>query len=203
MNTKLIEKCLKSNIQKTLKEKGYLYFTKGNYNLNIIGVRSTQGKKVTNKFDDAIIIDYNLDGKYYRYVFPITTDPGLYYMKHPINNKGCGILVPNQYKSTYALDLHRGKYLALCQRLKPVEVYRDNNKDDVYDLYPEQIDKGMFGVNIHKSIENATSVDKYSAACQVFSRSSDFSKFIDICKKAKAIWGNSFTYTLIEEKDLL
>ena len=48
------------------------------------------------------------------------------------------------------MDLHRGKYLALCQR-KPVSVYRDNDKDKRYDLKDKTIDTGLFGINIHKS----------------------------------------------------
>ena len=30
----------------------------------------------------------------------------------------------------------------------------------------------------------------------------DFKEFMDICEKSSLIWGNSFTYTLLESKDL-
>lgn len=203
MNNNLFNKCLTYDLEKLFKKKGYLFFTKGNYNLNIIGVRSNQGRKVTNKFDDVLIVDYNTPTGHRRDIYSITTDPGLYYMKNPINKIGTGILVPNQYKSTYALDYHNGKYLALCQRLKPVEVYRDNNKDDVYDLYPEKIERGMFGVNIHKSGTDSTQIDKWSAACQVFANEKYFNEFIATCKKARDTYGNSFTYTLITEEDMI
>lgn len=203
MNTKLFDRCLRYDFETLLKNKKYDFYTKGKYNLNIIGIRSNQGNKVTNKFDDIIIIDYSNDRGYHRDIYSITTDPGLHYMKNPINKTGTGILVPNQYKSTYTLDYHQGKYLALCQRLKPVEVYRDNNKDDKFDLYPEKTEKGMFGVNIHHAGDNSTSIDKWSAACQVFARKADFNEFINTCKKSKELWGNSFTYTLILEEDMI
>ena len=88
----------------------------------------------------------------------------------------------------------------------PVKVYRDNNKDGDYDLIEENIDEGIFGINIHKAgsrVEGSTQIDKWSAGCQVFSKESDFNEFMDICRKASGIWGNSFTYTLIESKDIV
>ena len=87
----------------------------------------------------------------------------------------------------------------------PVKVYRDNNKDGDYDLIEENIDEGIFGINIHKAgsrVEGSTQIDKWSGGCQVFSKESDFNEFMDICRKASGIWGNSFTYTLIESKDI-
>ena len=45
-------------------------------------------------------------------------------------------------------------------------------------------------------------IDKWSAGCQVFSKESDFNEFMDVCRKASDVWGNSFTYTLIESKDI-
>ena len=40
-------------LEATLKKLGYKFFTEGDYNLNIIGIRnSATGAKVTNAFDD-------------------------------------------------------------------------------------------------------------------------------------------------------
>ena len=33
--------------------------------------------------------------------------------------------------------------------------------------------------------------------------SDDFDDFMEICRKAREIWGNSFTYTLLESKDIV
>ena len=59
----------------------------------------------------------------------------------------------------------------------------------------------MYGINIHKSGQDSTWVENWSAGCQVFKRVKDFDAFMKICKKAKTIHGNKFTYTLLESKD--
>jgi len=124
-------------------------------------------------------------------------------MKHPMNSNGTAILVPGQYRSSHKIRLHRGKYEALGQK-KPVKVYRDGNKDDVYDADEDTITEGLYGINIHRSNPYTESyyVDKWSAGCQVFKKVDDFDDFMEICHKARDIWGNSFTYTLIESKDI-
>ncbi len=200
----LYTKCYTYDFEKLFKEKGYAYFTKGAYNLNIIGVRANT-LNITNKFDDLLVIIYNTpSGKVSRQIYNITTEPGYYYMrKNMLNPKGTAILVPGQYRGCWQIGLHNGKYKALCQK-KPVTVYRDGNKDDRYDLKPETIDKGIFGINIHRAGERfvAQTIDKYSAGCQVFNSPQQFNAFMNYCEKQRTLYGNSFTYTLIKETDL-
>ena len=62
---------------------------------------------------------------------------------------GVARLVPGQYRKTYAVSIHAGKYEAVCQRLGNVTVWRDKNRDLVYDEVVK--DTGMFGINIHRS----------------------------------------------------
>lgn len=204
MKTKTHIKCKSFDFEKLFKKKGYAYFTKGNYNLNIIGVRSNQNNKVTNKYDDCLVVIYNTELGWKRQIYTITTDPGKSIMKAPSNTKGTAILAPGQYRGAYKIDKHHGKYDALCQRNKPVKVYRDNNKDDVYDYIPENTETGMFGINIHRSNEfwTRSTVDGYSAGCQVFNDPKEFISFMSLVKKSAAIYGNCFTYTLITEKDI-
>lgn len=203
MKAGLQTKYSKYNFEKLFKEKGYTWFTKGNYNLNIIGIRSNQNNNITNKYDDLLIVDYNTGNGHKRVFFPITTEPGSHYMNHPCHKDGAAILVPGQYRNTWAIGLHKNKYKALCQ-IKPVKVYRDNNRNNVYDLAPSSIETGMFGINIHRSNEYAISknVNKYSAGCQVFSNPSDFNSFMRICEQQRKLYGNSFTYTLLDENEL-
>ena len=103
------------------------------------------------------------------------------------------------------MRLHAGKYLALGQQ-KPVKVYRDNNRDSKYDLFEERVEEGIFGINIHRATGRAggksTRVDKWSAGCQVIADNDDWHEFLDVCQTAREIWGNSFTYTLLESKDI-
>jgi hypothetical protein len=95
--------------------------------------------------------------------------------------------------------------MALGQQ-KPVKVYRDNNLDNKYDLNENSLEEGIFGINIHRATGRtggtSTRVDKWSAGCQVIANNNDWHEFLDICQTAREIWGNSFTYTLIESKDI-
>ena len=56
MKTSLFEKAITYNFEKLFKDKGYIWFDKGNYNLNIIGIRSNNNNIVTNKYDDIIFL---------------------------------------------------------------------------------------------------------------------------------------------------
>ena len=204
MNSQLYAKCKICNFKKLLYNKNYAYFDKGYYNLNIIGVRANTGNKVTNLYDDCLVVIYNTQVGWKRHIYNITTDPGRSSIKAPSNSKGTAILVPGQYRGAYKIDKHRGKYDALCQRNKSVKVYRDNNKDNVYDFKPSSIDTGIFGINIHRSNEHWTrsTVDGYSAGCQVFNSPKEFNAFMTIVKKSAKLFGNCFTYTLITEQDI-
>tara|TARA_Y100001973_G_C5177810_1_gene323099 strand:+ start:536 stop:1003 length:468 start_codon:yes stop_codon:yes gene_type:complete len=137
--------------------------------------------------------------------YPVTTDPGKYWLKNPLNPKGTAILCPGQYRSTWQLGKHQGKYKSLVQR-KPVKVYRDNNKNEIidYNNISTSIDEGYFGINIHRSnpYDQSYIINKWSAGCQVFKKIEDYNKFIKLCEDSAEIYGNSFTYTLIDEKDL-
>ena len=200
-------KFTREQIEEALKCNGYKYFTsdKG-YDVNIVGIRNsdTHGE-VTNKFDDTLTISYkDSDGKWIYNEYKATTDPGSHWEKNLLNKDGVAILKPGQYRGSHKIGLHQGKYEALRQQ-KPVKVYRDNNKDGKYDMIEENVHEGIFGINIHKAgkfVNGSTQIDKWSAGCQVLSKESDFNEFMEICRKAREIWGNSFTYTLIESNDI-
>ena len=198
--------CTKEQIESAVKSKGYKWFEDSNnkgYDVNIVGVRNSEtNNEVTNRFDDCLTISYKSDGEWKFRCWKATTDPGQYWMEHPMNSNGCAILVPGQYRGSHKVGNHF-KYEALRQK-KAVKVYRDNDKDDVYDLDEGTIMEGVFGINIHRSNPYTESyyVNKWSAGCQVFKKVEDFNDFMEICNKAKDIWGNSFSYTLLESKDL-
>ena len=197
----LVNKCINADFQKIFAKKGYVFFTKGEYNLNIIGVRH-KGAKVSNRFEDCFVVIYNTANEQnVKRVFTCTTLPGKKAMEHPIQIKGTAILKEGQYRGAYQIASHKGKYKALCQK-KPLIVYRDNNKDHVYDLSPLSIDKGIFGINIHKAGDNSTLVDGWSYGCQVLAKSIDFNALMRLAERSASIYGNSFTYTLINEEDL-
>jgi len=201
----LIEILNPENIKSYFAAKEYKFFDTPDkkLNLNLIGVRrNNQG---TNTFDDFILVMHREGESMVSNRYQITTDPGKYWLKNPTNPKGTAVLAPGQYRGTWQLGKHQGKYEALVQR-KPVKVYRDNNKDEVidYNNITTLIDEGYFGINIHRSnpYDQSYAVNKWSAGCQVFKRVEDYNNFIQICKDSAAIYGNAFTYTLIDEKDL-
>ena len=191
-------------IKEAVKSKGYVYFEDAknkNFDVNIIGVRnSATGQDVTNFFDDTITISYKEDGEWKYFEWDCTTDPGKKSVLEAKNPKGVARLVEGQYRGSHEIRKHQGKYDALCQK-GILKVYRDANKDLIYDEDKFQEDDN-FGVNIHHAGENSTFVDGWSAGCSVFKKIKDFNEFMKICYKAKEIHGNTFTYTLIESNDI-
>jgi len=115
--------------------------------------------------------------------WPATTYPGHHYTVTKLLNKaGAAILTSGAHRNIYNLDSHRGIYEALCQRGGPVRVYRDGNRNRVYDLVPSTIQSGMFGINVHATQNpdgkpaslTASKVHAASAGCLVFARIGDF-----------------------------
>jgi hypothetical protein len=203
-------KYTREQIQQTVEDKGYKYFhdnlNKG-YDVNIIGVRNSKTKgRVTNAFDDTLTISYKIDGEWQYHEFNCTTDPGSHWVENLLNEKGVAILKPNQYRGSHKLDFHQGRYLALRQK-SDVTVYRDNDRDNNYDLNESKTDTGIFGINIHRATGRSGGksirVDKWSAGCQVIADNDDWHTFLGICQSAREIHGNSFSYTLIESKDIV
>jgi hypothetical protein len=196
----------REQIEKAVKAKSYVWFNdeknKG-YDVNIVGVRNNNpsvADKVTNLFDDFITISYKENGVWKYFIWNATTDPGKKGAIEFHNKKGVARLIPGQYRGVWKIDKHQGKYDALCQRNGKVKVWRDNNKDLIFE--EKVIDEGLFGINIHKAGKDSTWVENWSEGCSVFKRVKDFDVFMKICKKAAKIHGNSFTYTLIESSDI-
>ena len=194
-------KYTRDQIETAVKAKGYAWFEGAkDYDVNIVGVRnSAPGQAVTNAFDDVITVSFKIDGVWQYKEWANTTDPGKKGIMQFGNKAGVARLVEGQYRGSHTIRLHQGKYEALGQA-KNVKVYRDANKDMKYD--ETKIDEGVFGINIHKAGADSTYVENWSEGCQVFKKSAEFEEFMAICRKAKAIHGNSFTYTLIESADI-
>ena len=178
-------------IKVAMKVKGYKFFENGDYNLNIIGIR-TIGNKVTNVFDDLLTVSYKVNGEWVFKQWAATTDPGTKGVKEFHNAQGVARLVPGQYKGSHAIGLHQGKYEALRQ-VKPLKVYRDSNKDMTFD--EKVITEGIYGINIHKAGADSTYVENWSEGCQVFKKSADFDSFMAIVKKDSDLARKLFYYT--------
>lgn len=187
------------NMLKVLKSKNYMTFEQDtkNFNLNIVGIRTND--IASNSFNDYMCILWKYAGNWNTLVFPITTDPGHYWRKNPMNVKGTAILKPGQYRGMWKIGKHQGKYTALRQ-VKPCTVYRDADKDLLLSSSGET-DTGLFGINHHKAGTHSTRVDRWSAGCQVQPNKQLFEFEMQLFKESAKNWGNSFTYTLLEESD--
>jgi hypothetical protein len=191
----------REQIEAAVKAKNYAWFEGAkDFDVNIVGVRnSATGDKVTNLFDDHLTLSYKVGGEWKFHCWPATTDPGTKGVMQYGNKAGVARLVEGQYRGSHTIRLHGGKYEALGQN-KPVKVFRDPNKDMKYD--ETKIAEGVFGINIHKAGADSTYVENWSEGCQVFKRAKDVEEFMVICRKARDIHGNSFTYTLLESADI-
>lgn len=205
-----LDPSLKSIIA-TMEDKGHAVFTndKREFNVNIVGIRDSTPK--LDEYGCMLTIFWRYQREWFFHKFPATTFPGsTYLVERLLNREGAAILVPGQYRGVYALAQHGGRYEALCQRKGPVRVYRDGDRDREFDMDPRMIRSGWYGINVHAPVTPSTSRASYiadrvrssSAGCQVFQNMEDFLLFRDICRSARKRFGNSFTYTLLEEAEL-
>lgn len=133
----------------------------------------------------------------------ITTNPGVYWLQHPMSNLGTAVLKPGQYTDAYKLGFHQQKtdHPALVQ-IGNVTVFRDNNLNDK----PEEsarTETGLFGINIHRGNANGAtpSIGKWSAGCQVFQVKRDHDELLRLLGNYAPVDGK-FSYTLVKESEL-
>ena len=192
-----------SELEKICKTKGYVFFTKPE-SINIIGVRVNES---TNEFNDTMCVAWIDRGNNKRIEhFPCTTKAGSHWLLNPMNVRGTAFLIEGQYRGAYKIGVHRG-YPAL-QQISSMKYYRDNNKDQKHDV-GGKVYEGNFYTNIHRSAKSGLSkfVGKWSAGCQVLTGvdggETEWNTFLRLARMSSARFGNSFTYTLINKKDLL
>jgi lysozyme len=129
------------------------------YPMIVVGIRGyyrdTMGAPHVNDrgmYDDAIFIDAP-DGFA---AFNGNTDPSIFRAGEGFDedSKGIASLNPGAW-FVHKFDLHKGEYLALCQRAGKVTVTRDGKRENYSDT-------GEFGINIHRGSYHGTS----SLGCQ-------------------------------------
>ena len=186
----------------TVEDLGHVVFESGPFNLNLIAVRSANSQ--AGKFDDRIHLVFRDGfGRWQDLALSCTTDPGLYWLKKLGRVQGTAILKAGQYRGAYRIGLHRRRYPALVQS-KPVTVWRDNNRDSTLDHKPGTEESGLFGINIHHAGNTdpdgvGDDVGAWSAGCTVIGDLDDWAIFWSIINRSAELYGDRFTYTLIEE----
>lgn len=179
-----------------VEDAGHAVFTRGQYNLNIVGIRTPPSQP--NTFDDELhLVFKDHTDTWVDLSFQCTTDPGLYYLRNPMNVNGTAILKPGQYRGSHKIGQHRGQYTALVQA-SPVTVYRDRNRNDTMDLLAGQTQTGTFGINIHHAGTDSKLVGRWSAGCTVVANLHDWDILMAIVRRSADLYGDRFTYTLID-----
>jgi hypothetical protein len=193
----ITKELLLGNIQRVYKEKDYKFF-EGDTSINVFAVRCLTG---TDMFDDYVGVAYYSSGELELDLYPATTEPGRHWLLNPLRDSGCAIMKEGQYLGAYAIGGHgRRKYPALRQ-VKPIPVYRDNNLDKNHDLDESTVDIGIHYTNIHHGY-GATLVRKNSAGCIVIQSNQRFNDaFMPLARRSAEIYGNSFTFTLLNIND--
>lgn len=187
-------------LRAAMARKGHDFFERGDWNVNLIGVRSADMS--SNTFNDVLCVVFKQAEHWQLLTFDMTTDPGQYWREHPMNTLGTAILTTGQHKGAFKLGRHQGRYDALVQAAQ-LPVYRDNDQDAELDT-DTCVDTGWHGINLHRAgaTNKSVLVDKWSAGCQVVADPDEFDMLLAICQRAARQWGDSFTYTLIREADL-
>lgn len=175
---------------------GYKTFESGDFDLNIIGLRSPN--RTPGLFDDQIRVCYKNGFDWIEEQYKATTDPSMEQHLNPTHETGVAIMKPGQYRGMYKYGQHRGKYDALVQTGSSVSFYRDDNKDDRTDYINEA--KGYIGLNLHRahSSKIVHSTRYYSHGCQVIQNPADFARLMALAKLQIGQGYKTFTYTLIE-----
>lgn len=187
-------------VRAALEDNGYAVF-EGEYDLNLVGIRSLERK--AGRFDDELHCAYLHDGAWVHHAWPCTTDPGSYYLKNPMNEKGTAILVTGQHRGAFRPGLHQGKYPALVQA-RPLPVWRDKDYDDELDM-GGYVDVGWHGIHVHRASASgpSTEVGRWSAGCQVLADARHLEELLGLVSKQAAHGlGETVTYTLLTEADL-
>lgn len=195
------------DLMSIMKDQSFKVFSgdKKPYNLNIVGVRSKDLRP--NIFNDMMFLFWKYRGEWVLHKYPMTTDAGLYYLLNPLVHSGTAIMKMGQNIGAYKLcgqgygckGHGKSEYTALRQ-VKPIEFYRDNNRNSRFDFDESSVEKKVISANIHRANKWAIAqlVDRYSAGCQVIQNPSDYNEFIGFCKASLVHYPNEFTYTLID-----
>jgi len=177
---------------------GHRFYDKGSYNVNLFGIRN--GYDTVNEFNDILGIAFRDDlGNPIVIEHRGTTKAGLYWLKSKMGNaNGTALLQPDQYPNCWKIGDHKG-YEALVQKGMPFKVWRDADQDGQLD-HDGKTYTDVTGLNMHTTsfINEIDKVGAYSAGCQVRQKKEDHKVIMEILKRSAALYGNSFTYTLIE-----
>lgn len=179
---------LAARIVRAMTARGYV-IDKGFGEINIVYVEGMDmdGSKNANRpnaYDDLrILISFRDDKPFIVGMWHATTQTGVRLRDNPVSGAralGSAIITLGQQRC-WTVDLHSGKYEALCQRAAVCSVHRDANKDSRRD--GDQITTGWYGINQHHGGDSPReNIGGHSAGCLVTPKVKDHETFMRLVK---------------------
>lgn len=182
-------------VAETLENNRYEIF-KRPFELNLIAIRKDNARERTQHnikspvrssenlfFDQLIVFYYDENEKIEFSLYEIATVPQLREFQET------QILVPNQYKQCFMLKDSR------LHQTEELDTFTDNFKENREFFDPFSMKTGDFEIGIgDKSDRNSFHRFKEKLA---------YKEFLELCNIHIQYYGNSFTYTLLEEHDIV
>jgi len=185
------------DVIKEYKLKGYAFFEQP-YSMNIYAIRNKV--QAPNKFNDILGVIYNNGLTPVNVQMPATVDPGTHWLLNPMDRGGAAAIIPGQYRGLWRLSKFKGTDALL--QIRPIRVYRDNNKDARFDYHISSATEGDYGIFLHQhfqKVDIATEINTSSAGCVVPQRIIDWEYFFEVIKLQITYGlGDTFTFTLFE-----
>lgn len=187
-----------------LQYKGYEVYDKPHV-LNIVGMRTKDEGRVTNKFDDVMRVFYkNSNGNWMLTEYQITTTPGFKPKTTTLPDR-VAIMQLGQYPDEYKIGYHAEKIYGKTHRcLKfATTIHHRNDNPSTYN-YRSKTQEGAVGLNIHRSSTTGSSenVFNWSEGCQVFKNINQYNQFMQLVDEQVEKSGKQkFTYTLVRKSE--
>lgn len=189
-----------NEILSEMRQRDFVVFTSDEmeYNLNIVAVRTPENE--INKFNDWLCVFWKFRGVWNFLRFTCTTDPGLYWLgsEKMGNPKGTAMLVEQQVFGMYKWGRHKN-YGAL-EQVRAAKFVRDYNRDGQLNPDLSKVYFDVIKANLHRASQwrHTDEVGAYSAGCVVMANPTEFNLLKHLCQKSADIFGNSFTFSLID-----
>lgn len=186
-------------------EKGYVFFDKLPYQINLCGFRNKDLTTV-DQFNDWLGVAY-LDeflNKHFL-IFRGTTKPGLTSLAgKPMNPNGTLILAPGQHLNSWTCGFHHAndpqkRYPAYVQVGPGVfKGWRDADQDGKFD-FDGRLYADVTGLNGHRAgINDTNNVGPYSYACQVVRDDKEHTIWYAIGQRCFELYSKPLHYTLFQ-----
>lgn len=195
-------------IQDSVKALGYKWFI-APYSLNFIWERVDY--VATNKFTDFLHVCYKDDtGHKVILTIPATTKPGLKgSLLEPTTVegiKGTAVIECGQYEKAWRFRDTNKEFSSYpyFRQVGKINYFRDGNKDRIIDKVNRQIAK-IFGTHWHRMSQTGTygsgEINNWSLGC-MGAAEPEFKKILPVVRQSVLIYGDLFTGTIIESKDI-